>query len=101
MADTTGTELSFGKTLIGDRLMATWWRRHCGNESMVGICCPPRCRALANIPYRAGKVTVNLNFTSGAGALRSALEQCGIKTILDLATFLSEGRPRGAAGMVL
>ena len=100
MADTTGAELTWGKTLIGARLMAGSVRRRSAGESMVGVLLPASVGgALANIAVSlAGKVPVNLNFTAGAGALRSALEQCGIKTILTSQSFPIEGRPRGAAG---
>ena len=69
MADTTGAELTCGKTLIGARLMASWVRRRSAGESMVGVLLPASVGgALANIAVSlAGKVPVNLNFTAGAG----------------------------------
>ena len=41
MADTTGTELSFGRTLIGSMLLSRWVRKYRPNDSMVGILLPP------------------------------------------------------------
>ena len=102
MADTTGAELTWGKTLIGARLMASSVRRRSSGESMVGVLLPASVGgALANIAVSlAGKVPVNLNFTAGAGALRSALEQCGIKTILTSRVFLSKAGLEELPGMV-
>ena len=102
MADTTGAELTWGKTLIGARLMASSVRRRSAGESMVGVLLPASVGgALVNIAVSlAGKVPVNLNFTAGAGALRSALEQCGIKTILTSRVFLSKAGLEELPGMV-
>jgi acyl-[acyl-carrier-protein]-phospholipid O-acyltransferase/long-chain-fatty-acid--[acyl-carrier-protein] ligase len=82
--------------------MANWVRRHSAGESMVGVLLPASVGgALANIGVSlAGKVPVNLNFTAGAGALRSALEQCGIKTILTSRVFLSKAGLEELPGMV-
>lgn len=102
MADTTGTELNFGKSLIGSRLMAGWVRRHCGNEKMVGVILPSSVGgALANIAILlAGKIPVNLNFTAGREALESAVAQCAIKTILTSRIFLSKASLEKLDGMV-
>ena len=40
----------------------------------------------------AGKVPVNLNFTIGADAMESAIQQCGIKTIVTARAFLSKAK---------
>jgi acyl-[acyl-carrier-protein]-phospholipid O-acyltransferase/long-chain-fatty-acid--[acyl-carrier-protein] ligase len=78
MADTTGTELSFGKTLIGSMLLSRWLRQHRSNDSMVGILLPASAGgALANIAVSlTGKIPVNLNFTSGQEAMNAAIRQC-------------------------
>ena len=78
MADTTGTELTYGKTLIGSLLFCRWLRNHCAGQSMVGVILPASVGgALANIAILlAGKVPVNLNFTAGKEAMAAALEQC-------------------------
>ena len=56
--------------------------------------------ALANIAtLLAGKVPVNLNFTAGRDAVRSAVEQCQIKTVLTSRVFLAKAKieqPEGA-----
>jgi acyl-[acyl-carrier-protein]-phospholipid O-acyltransferase / long-chain-fatty-acid--[acyl-carrier-protein] ligase len=102
MADTTGTELTYGKALIGARLMGNWVRRRCADEFMVGVLLPASVGgALANVGVSlAGKVPVNLNFTSGNDAMRSAIEQCGIKTMLTSRVFLSKAGLGEMPGMV-
>jgi acyl-[acyl-carrier-protein]-phospholipid O-acyltransferase/long-chain-fatty-acid--[acyl-carrier-protein] ligase len=102
MADTTGIELSFGKALIGARLMAGWLRRNADNDAMVGVLLPASVGgALANIAVSlAGKVPVNLNFTAGPDAMRQAIEQCGIRTILTSRIFLTKAGLEELPGMV-
>ncbi|MBI2181789.1 MAG: MFS transporter [Deltaproteobacteria bacterium] len=102
MADTTGTELTWGKTLIGSRLLEIWIRKHCAEDSMVGVLLPASVGgALANIAVSlAGKVPVNLNFTAGQENLTAALRQCAIKTILTSRLFLSKANLDKLEGMV-
>ena len=102
MADTTGVELSYGKTLIGALLLARWVRKHCARESMVGVILPASVGgSLVNIAILlAGKVPVNLNFTAGSDAMASAIAQCGIKTILTSRVFLSKANLENIDGMV-
>jgi acyl-[acyl-carrier-protein]-phospholipid O-acyltransferase/long-chain-fatty-acid--[acyl-carrier-protein] ligase len=102
MADSTGTELTFGRALVAARLLARWVRRSAAGESMVGVLLPASVGgAMANIAVSlAGKVPVNLNFTAGADAMRAALELCGIKTILTSRLFLSRAGLQERPGMV-
>jgi acyl-[acyl-carrier-protein]-phospholipid O-acyltransferase / long-chain-fatty-acid--[acyl-carrier-protein] ligase len=102
MADTTDTELSFGKALIGGMLLARWLRKHATGDSMVGVVLPASAGgALANIAvFLAGKVPVNLNFTSGQEAMAAAIRQCGIKTIVTSRLFLSKANVGEIPGMV-
>jgi acyl-[acyl-carrier-protein]-phospholipid O-acyltransferase/long-chain-fatty-acid--[acyl-carrier-protein] ligase len=102
MADTTGTELTYGRALVGARLLASWVRRHSADEPMVGVLLPASVGgALANIAVSlTGKVPVNLNFTSGADAMRLAIEQCGIKRILTSRLFLAKASLVELPGMV-
>lgn len=102
MADTTGTELTWGKTLIGSRLLASWIEKHCADDSMVGVLLPASVGgALANVAVSlAGKVPVNLNFTAGRETMLDAVRQCQIKTILTSRLFLSKARLDELEGMV-
>ncbi len=92
IADSTGKELTYGKTLIGALALSRWIRKHCPEQEMVGLLLPASAgAALANIAVLlAGKVPVNLNFTAGREAMSSAIEQCGIKTILSSKVFLKK-----------
>jgi acyl-[acyl-carrier-protein]-phospholipid O-acyltransferase/long-chain-fatty-acid--[acyl-carrier-protein] ligase len=102
MADTTGTELSYGKSLIGSLLLSNWARKHCVAESMVGVILPASVGgALTNIALLlAGKIPVNLNFTAGSEAMDASVEQCAIKTIITSRVFLAKAGVEEMAGMV-
>jgi acyl-[acyl-carrier-protein]-phospholipid O-acyltransferase/long-chain-fatty-acid--[acyl-carrier-protein] ligase len=102
MADTTGMEITYGKTLIGSLLLSSWFKKHCSAESMVGVLLPASAGgSLTNIALLlAGKVPVNLNFTGGRDAMAAALAQCGIKTIVTSRLFLGKANLEKIAGMV-
>jgi acyl-[acyl-carrier-protein]-phospholipid O-acyltransferase / long-chain-fatty-acid--[acyl-carrier-protein] ligase len=102
MADTTGAELTFGRTLVGARLLASWLRHHTAGESMIGVLLPASVGgALANAAVAlAGKVPVNLNFTAGTDAIGAAIERCGVKTILTSRLFLTRAGLMERPGMV-
>ncbi len=120
----SGKELSYGKALIGAVMVAQWAKkvRHnvdtnvdaarvgaCatgggggGRGEMVGVLLPSSVAGcLANLGITmAGLVPVNLNFTAGAAAMRSAVEQCGITTILTSRVFLAKAKLEVMEGMV-
>ncbi len=102
MADTTGTELTYGKTLTGSLLFSRWVAIHCAAQSMVGVLLPSTVAgSLVNIAVLlAGKVPVNLNFTAGNESMTSAVSQCQIKTIVTSRLFLSKANLAQMPGMV-
>lgn len=102
MADSSGRNLSFGKSLVGSLLLGRWIREHCKEEKMLGLLLPASVGgALANIAVLlAGKVPVNLNFTAGREAITQAAVQCGIRTILSSRVFLSKAKLEEMEGMV-
>lgn len=105
MADSTGRELTYGKTLIGSLLLARWLRQQRPQDDMLGLLLPASVGgALTNIATLiAGKVPVNLNFTTGQEAVTAAIQQCGINTILTSRTFLHKANLEAfnnIAGMV-
>ncbi len=102
MADTTGIELTWGRALVGSRLLASWVGRHCAEDSMVGVLLPASVAgALVNVAVSlAGKVPVNLNFTAGRENIAAAMRQCKIKTILTSRVFLSKANLDELEGMV-
>ena len=102
MVDSSGRELTHGRVLAGSLLVSDWTRRNFKDGEMIGVLLPPSAGgALANMGLTlAGRVPVNLNFTSGKGAMASAIEQCGIQTILTSKTFLAKAKMDAAEGMV-
>jgi acyl-[acyl-carrier-protein]-phospholipid O-acyltransferase/long-chain-fatty-acid--[acyl-carrier-protein] ligase len=40
MADATGTELTFGRVLVGSLMLSRWIRKHAGSERMIGLMLP-------------------------------------------------------------
>ncbi len=72
------------------------------DEGMIGVLLPSSVGgALANLGITmAGLVPVNLNFTAGRAAMESAVEQCGIRTILTSRVFLAKAKIEAMPGMV-
>lgn len=87
--DTTGKSVTHGKALIGSIALARIFRDTM-SESMVGLALPASVgAALANFGLTmAGKVAVNLNFTSSNQAIESACNQCNLKCIISSRAFL-------------
>ena len=92
MADSTGKRLTFGQALAASKLLADWAGLNLPGEEKVGLLLPSSVGgALANVGLSmAGKVPVNLNFTAGREAMASAMEQCGIKTVISSQVFLKK-----------
>jgi len=90
MADTTGRNLTYGQALTGAVALAARLAPLTAGQDKVGILLPPSAgAALANAAVSAlGRAPVNLNYTASADAFRSALEQCGIRTVLTSRAFL-------------
>ncbi|MBN1142202.1 MAG: MFS transporter [Deltaproteobacteria bacterium] len=92
LADTSGQKLRFGETLIAALLLKERLREKLAGQEMVGVLLPSSVAgALANLALTlAGRVPVNLNFSSSEGALRSAVAQAGLRTILSSQKFLDK-----------
>jgi acyl-[acyl-carrier-protein]-phospholipid O-acyltransferase/long-chain-fatty-acid--[acyl-carrier-protein] ligase len=84
MADSQGTELSFGKALAGVIALSRVFRRRLGPERMVGVLLPPSVGGtLTNLGLlAAGKIPINLNYTASSESVASSIEQCEIKTVI-------------------
>ena len=102
MADSSGRKLSYGGALAASLLLSRKVRKKCPGESMVGLLLPASVGgALANLAVLlAGKVPVNLNFTAGKEAMTSAIQQCGIRTIVTSKTFLARAKIDETKGML-
>lgn len=101
LQDSSGKDLSYGRTLTASILLAGWLRRERPTDERIGLLLPASVGgALANLgTLLAGRVPVNLNFTAGAEAIRSACGQCDIQTVLTSRVFLKKARveePEGA-----
>ena len=102
MADSTGRELSYGRALTASLLVSRWMRKHRREESMIGVMLPSTVAgALVNTGISmSGRAPVNLNFTAGVGAMRAAMAQCRIGTIITSRKFLEKANLDAMDGMV-
>ncbi len=101
MADSSGRELTRGNFLTAAVLFGRAIRRDHAGERMTGVLLPASAAgAIANAGITlSGGIPVNLNFTAGPEAMRSAREQCGIKTVVTSKIFLAKAKletPEGA-----
>src|SRR5215211_2505069 len=80
---TDHSTLSRGKLLGVALALARHLRRHCP-ERRIGVVLPPgKGGVVANVAIvLAGRIPVNLNFTSGRAAVESAQRQAGLRTII-------------------
>ncbi|GFO62651.1 acyl-[ACP]--phospholipid O-acyltransferase [Geomonas paludis] len=92
VADTSGKELNYGRTLVGAVALAGKMERLIGPEEHVGLLLPASAGGvLANLALSMlGRVTVNLNFTASEASLRSGIDQCGIRTVITSRSFLAK-----------
>jgi acyl-[acyl-carrier-protein]-phospholipid O-acyltransferase / long-chain-fatty-acid--[acyl-carrier-protein] ligase len=92
IADSSGREFTYGRALIGSLILAGKLELRLGPASHVGLLLPPSAGGvMANLALMlAGKIPVNLNYTAAEGSLKSAIEQCGITTILTSKAFLEK-----------
>lgn len=103
MADSFGRRLNFGRTLVGAMLFRRMILDRCRNEKMVGVLLPPSVpTALLNLGISmAGRVPVNLNYTSSPQAIATATERCEIKTIFTTEKLLEKLSIPRTPGMVM
>ena len=89
VADSSGTALTYGRALTKAVAFADSFSKELATEEMVGIMLPACVPgALVNAALLlAGKVPVNLNFTAGEDAFKSAMAQCGIETVITSRAF--------------
>ena len=92
IADSTNKNLKYGETLIASLLLRDWLNQQHPGETHIGLLLPSSVGgALANMGVTlAGRSAVNFNFTAGEANCRSALEQCGIKTVLTSRAFIQK-----------
>ncbi len=103
MADSFGRRLSYGQALVGAMLFRRLIRKRCPGEKMIGVLLPPSVpTALLNLGISmAGRVPVNLNYTSSAEALTAAIARCEIKTLFTNEKLLERCSLPRLPGMVM
>jgi acyl-[acyl-carrier-protein]-phospholipid O-acyltransferase / long-chain-fatty-acid--[acyl-carrier-protein] ligase len=84
-------ELTHFKALVGCLCMTRWLAPRIGPQKNVGLWLPTSAgSALANVALNfLGRTTVNLNYTAGIDAIRSAVKQTGLRTVLTSKRFLA------------
>ncbi|MBX3745989.1 MAG: AMP-binding protein [Verrucomicrobiae bacterium] len=94
MGDARVPSLGFLAALAGAIHLARKLRSHWAAEEKVGILLPPSVTgALVNFAaLLAGKVVVNLNYTSSSQTIASCLSQCGIRTLITSRLFLEKAK---------
>ncbi len=92
IADSTKKQLKFGETLTAAVLIRNWLDAEHKREQNIGLLLPTSVGgAIANFGVTlAGRTAVNLNFTAGEENLRSAVEQCDIKTVITSRVFIDK-----------
>ncbi len=90
VSDTTGKELTFGKTLISSIALSGKFRNITAGKEKVGILLPASVGGvLTNTALTiSNRVPVNLNFSTSSKAVNSAIEQCSIETVITSRAFL-------------
>jgi acyl-[acyl-carrier-protein]-phospholipid O-acyltransferase/long-chain-fatty-acid--[acyl-carrier-protein] ligase len=85
VADSAGKELTYGRTLIASLLLRKKLRVLLKDDpETVGVLIPPSAGgALVNLALAMDfRVAVNLNYTASESAIRSAMTQTGMKTLI-------------------
>ena len=92
VADSTGKRLTYGHLLTGAVVLGDLLRRRCADEPRIGLLLPTSVGgALTNLAVTLiGKTSVNLNFTASKESVRSAIDQCGLRTIITSKAFLEK-----------
>lgn len=82
--DSEGREVRAFSLLGGSIAFFSLFASRVKSDRMVGIMLPPGLAGVyANIGcYMGNKIPVNLNFTSSEDSISSAIEQCGIETVI-------------------
>lgn len=104
--DTTSAQprtLSYAKALVGAMVISRWLKRQIGDEKNVGVWLPSSVGgALTNIALSLlGRTSVNLNYTAGLEAIRSAVMQTGLKYVITSKRFVARMPLELHAGVTL
>ncbi|MBV8820238.1 MAG: AMP-binding protein [Acidobacteriaceae bacterium] len=102
VTELSGRTLTYGETLIASELLASKINALSPGQKMIGVMLPAcSAGALANLAIvLSGRAVVNLNFTSGAAAIDSAVDQCELKVIMTSQAFLEKAKVERRREMV-
>ncbi len=84
VCDSLGTRLTYHQLLLKSIALANLLSKSLNHSRCVGIMLPPSAGAvIANLAVAfLGKVSVNLNYTSGQKVFDSCVKKCGLKHII-------------------
>ena len=84
-----GQDMNYAKAFVGSVCLTRLLKPLLGDEPLVAVWLPPgRGGAMTNIALAfLGKASVNLNYTSGAESIQSALRQCGCRHVITARRF--------------
>jgi acyl-[acyl-carrier-protein]-phospholipid O-acyltransferase/long-chain-fatty-acid--[acyl-carrier-protein] ligase len=90
-SNTPAKTLTWGKLLVGALCVTRYLRPRVGDGPNVGVWLPTGLGgALANFGLAfLGKASVNLNYTAGTAAVRSAVKQAGVRVVVTAKKFTS------------
>lgn len=95
--------ISRAKLLAATVALGSKLRRAWRDETMVGILLPPSIAATAvNLAATlAGRVTVNLNYTSSLSILEKVTSQCGLRLVVASRAFMAKANLQLPAGLTV
>lgn len=102
VADSTGQRLTYGRLLTATLLLGRVIRARTTGQTRVGLLLPASVGgAVANIAtLMAGRVPVNLNYTTGADAMATAKAAASISTVITSRQFVDHAGFTATADMV-
>ncbi len=102
LVDTMGQRLRFLPALAGSLALALKLKGSLKGQKNVGIMLPSSVAGvLANVAISLlGKVSVNINFTSGPANMRSAAEQAELKTVITSKSFIAKAKLEALPGSI-
>ncbi|KPA13990.1 2-acyl-glycerophospho-ethanolamine acyltransferase, partial [Candidatus Magnetomorum sp. HK-1] len=92
MTDTSGKEVDYATAFIAALSISKSFKKLFKSDNRIGIMLPPSVGgALANIAVAIlGKVAININYTSSKDAMKSLVDQSGIKCVITSKKFLEK-----------
>lgn len=96
MADSTGVQLTGYQALAGSTALRTALRKRISGNN-IGVIMPSSIAgALANMALlQLGKTVVNLNYSMGTDALKAAIQNAGITTLVTSSKFIKKLATKG------